>query len=155
MLSNKLKKELSRQFQEEVSSSFDLNLTKKDKVELNQTDDGEYYKINDSIRLIKIKERLIPHLNFIKEENLGIPRVFVDRGAIKFVTNGADIMRPGITKIEENVLENKLCVVVEDLNEVPLAVGIALYDSVDMKAMDSGKVVKNIHYMSDSWWKLA
>ena len=74
-------------------------------------------------------------------------------GAIKFVINGADIMRPGITEIEEGIAKDELVVIIDERNKKPLVVGIALYDSAEMKKITSGKVVKNIHYVGDEIWK--
>ena len=74
-------------------------------------------------------------------------------GAIKFVINGADIMRPGITEIEEGIVKGDFVVIADEKNKNPLAIGIALYDSGEMKKITSGKVVKNIHYVGDEIWK--
>ena len=76
----------------------------------------------------------------------------MDLGAIKFVTNGADIMRPGITSIDNGIIEGQLIVVVEEKNGAPLCFGVSRYDAVDMQNMDSGRVIKNLHYLSDDWF---
>ena len=75
-------------------------------------------------------------------------------GAIRFVVNGADIMRPGIVEIEAGIKKDDFVAVVDKNNQKPLAVGIALFSSEEMKAMSSGKVIKNIHYVGDELWKM-
>jgi predicted RNA-binding protein (TIGR00451 family) len=70
---------------------------------------------------------------------------------VKFVSNGADIMRPGIVDIGEFKLGDFVSIVDEN-NKKPIAVGEALFDSVSMKGMDSGKVVKMVHYVGDKIW---
>jgi len=75
-------------------------------------------------------------------------------GAIKFVVNGADIMRPGITKIQEGIEKDEAIVIVDENNQKPLAVGIALLSAEDMEKTKSGRVIKNIHYVGDELWKL-
>lgn len=83
---------------------------------------------------------------------MNIPKIIVDLGAIRFVTNGADIMRPGITKIEENILEGSLVLIVEEKNGAALAFGKSLYDAVDMEMMENGRVIENLHYLKDDWF---
>ena len=94
----------------------------------------------------------IPTLHLIlKFDNL-LPKVFVDKGAIKFVVNGADIMRPGITKSESFSKESFIAIVDENYNK-PLAIGEPLFNSEDLMNKESGKVVKNLHYIGDDIWK--
>lgn len=106
------------------------------------------------ILLIELENLTIPSLKMARKFDLQIPSVIVDTGAIKFVTNGADIMRPGITKISDDVIEGNILLVCEERNRSPLCIGISLYDSVDMKKMTSGKCIKNIHYLGDKWWQI-
>ena len=104
------------------------------------------------VLLLEIKNRLIPSLKIARSINLSIPKIVVDLGAIKFVTNGADIMKPGITEIDDSVVEGDMVIVVEERKGSPLCFGLAMYDAVDMKAMDSGKCIKNLHYLKDKWF---
>ena len=73
-------------------------------------------------------------------------------GAIKFVVNGADIMRPGITEIQDGIEKDKFVVVIDEKNKKPLAVGLALFNSQEMQTATSGKVIKNIHFVGDEIW---
>ncbi len=101
-------------------------------------------------------ESVIPSLRlFLASDVRTLPhRIIVDMGAIRFVTNGADIMRPGITDADPNISEGSF-VVIGDVNHgKPLAIGIAMYSGEELLAMDDGKVVKNLHYVGDSIWNL-
>ncbi len=75
-------------------------------------------------------------------------------GAVKFVTSGADIMRPGIVHIDEGITKDDAVAIVDQTHKKPLAVGIALHSSEEMQKVSSGKVVKNIHYVGDWIWKM-
>ena len=75
-------------------------------------------------------------------------------GAVRFVVNGADIMRPGIVEIQAGIEKDDFVAVVDKNNKKPLAVGIALYSSEEMRVMASGKVIKNIHYVGDELWRM-
>jgi len=74
--------------------------------------------------------------------------VTVDAGAISFVSDGADVMRPGITEADPSIAAGDLVVIVEETHGKALAVGRALVDGDDM-AGDSGKVVESIHHVGD------
>jgi PUA domain protein len=74
--------------------------------------------------------------------------VVVDAGAISFVSDGADVMRPGIVEADDAVEEGDLVVVTEESHGKALAVGRALVDGAEM-AGDSGRVVESLHHVGD------
>ena len=75
-------------------------------------------------------------------------------GAIKFLSGGADLMRPGIVEIEEKIKEGDFISVIDINNKKPIIVGIALYSTDDIKEQLSGKSIQNIHYVGDKIWNL-
>ncbi|WP_336035223.1 RNA-binding protein [Halobacterium yunchengense] len=74
--------------------------------------------------------------------------VTVDAGAISFVSDGADVMRPGITAADDDIAAGDLVVIEEESHGKALAVGRALVDGDEMVG-DSGKVVENLHHVGD------
>ncbi|WP_457591793.1 DUF1947 domain-containing protein [Geoglobus sp.] len=78
--------------------------------------------------------------------------VVVDEGAVRFVMNGADIMRPGIVDADSRIAEGDFCYIVVEKKLTPLAVGIALTSGEDMIG-EKGKVVENIHHLNDRIWR--
>ncbi|MFC6861993.1 RNA-binding protein [Halomicroarcula sp. GCM10025817] len=74
--------------------------------------------------------------------------VTVDAGAISFVSDGADIMRPGITEADPDISEGDLVAINEETHGKFLAIGRAMTDGSDMVG-DSDKVVKSIHHVGD------
>jgi PUA domain protein len=78
-------------------------------------------------------------------------RVTVDEGALKFIMNGADVMKPGIVYADERIKEGDFVYVTVEGKESPIAVGIALCDGTEMKG--KGKAVKNVHHLKDKIWK--
>ena len=78
-------------------------------------------------------------------------RVTVDEGAMKFIMNGADVMKPGIVYVDERIKEGDFVYVTVENKESPIAVGTALCDGVEMKG--KGKAVKNLHHIKDRVWK--
>ena len=79
--------------------------------------------------------------------------VTVDMGAVPFVTNGADIMGPGITDADEGIKEGDMVWIRDMKNLVPLAVGVALVSGAELKSKAKGKVIKNLHNVGDKLWK--
>ena len=80
-------------------------------------------------------------------------RVTVDAGAVEFVTNGADVMRPGIEDVDDGIEEGDLVVIREVSHGKPLAIGRALEDG-DAMLGDEGKVVESLHHVDDELWAL-
>ena len=78
--------------------------------------------------------------------------VTVDAGAVSFVSDGADAMRPGIVEADDAIAEGDLVAVAEETHGKFLAVGRALVDGEDMVG-DSGRVVESIHHVGDELYE--
>ncbi|MFW6003629.1 MAG: RNA-binding protein [Halanaeroarchaeum sp.] len=94
---------------------------------------------------------------FVTVEGANVARperhvVTVDAGAISFVSDGADVMRPGIVEADEDIAEGDLVVVVEETHGKALAIGRALTDGEDMVG-EQGKVVTSLHYVGDELYE--
>lgn len=136
----------------EVNKKLGLELSKKDQCVIKEDGDKILY-INNEPSFFYYNDKPVPTLKYLQHHDR-LKKVVVDMGAVKFVVNGADIMRPGIVEITEGIVENEFVVIVDVNNQKPLAVGIALLDSVGMENQDSGKAIKNIHYVGDDLWKV-
>jgi PUA domain protein len=127
---------------------------KKCRVELILTEKGDIlYAINNLLKLWKSNEGYIPVLTLLLENKVNLKTIIVDMGAVRFVTNGADIMRPGITKIDPLIKKGELLKIVDEKNNRALAVGSAMFDAKEMEAKTSGKVIKNLHTIKDDIWQ--
>ncbi len=74
--------------------------------------------------------------------------VIVDAGAVSFVSDGADVMRPGIADVRGDVAEGDLVLIAEESHEKVLAVGRSRVDGDELLG-DSGKVVDSLHFVGD------
>jgi PUA domain protein len=79
------------------------------------------------------------------------PSVIVDSGSIKFICNGAKILRPGIVECGQ-FKKNDIVVVKEEKYGKYLSVGIALEDSINAKELQKGQIINNLHYVGDKFW---
>ena len=109
--------------------------------------------IGDSLKILKINDEYIPFLSEIKLLER-FPNVVVDMGAVKFMCNGANVMRPGIKNYSDFSKDDIICVVEESQHKF-LAVGKALVNSSEMKEMSKGEVIKNLLYISDRYWEIS
>jgi PUA domain protein len=129
---------------------------KKCKVEVILTeDDDKLYAVNDHLTLWKSKQGYIPVLTALLDNRIGLKTVVVDMGAVPYVTNQADIMRPGITQIDTNIQKGNIIRIADEKNDRTLAVGKALYNAAEMENMEKGKVIENLHTIKDSVWEFA
>ena len=131
---------------------YKVEISKKDQAELVE-DKFKIILVNKKPAFFYFNNLLVPTLKYLQENTI-LKKITVDMGAVKFVVNGADIMRPGIVEIEAGIAKDEFIVVIDKNNYKPLAVGIALFSSEEMKNMASGKVIKNIHYVGDELWKM-
>ena len=79
--------------------------------------------------------------------------VTVDMGAVPFVTNGADIMGPGIVDADETIEEGDLVWIRDVKNLVPLAIGVSAVSGAELRSHGKGKVIKTLHNVGDKLWK--
>lgn len=107
--------------------------------------------ISDEFTAVQVKDEIVPFLGR-PEELAHFPTVTVDMGAVKFVCNGAKVLRPGIVDFGQ-FKKGDIVVVKDQSHGKMLAVGMALEDSESAKAMAKGYVVDNLHYISDKIWE--
>ncbi|MEM3373669.1 MAG: DUF1947 domain-containing protein [Candidatus Woesearchaeota archaeon] len=142
-----------KEFLELVKNEYNLELHKKERYEIFDNSNANYkiILINNVAKFFYYENRLIPSLKLILENNF-LKKIIIDMGAVKFIASGADVMRPGIVDIEEGIEKNCVVSIIDVNNKKPIAVGITLYSGEEIRNMNSGKVIKNIHYVGDKIW---
>ncbi len=123
-------------------------------VEIAETDTCQIILINSKPLLFRVGSTVFPTL-FFKEFVERAPKIVVDMGAVPHVCKGADVMAPGVVKIEREFEKGDLVVVVDVNYRKPLALGESLYSSSEARATKKGALVKSLHYVSDKTWDLA
>lgn len=74
--------------------------------------------------------------------------VTVDSGAVSFVSDGADVMRPGIAEADTEIEADDLVVITEQAHGKTLAIGRTRVDGTELLG-DSDKVIDSIHHVGD------
>ncbi len=127
-------------------------LSHKSRVETEAVKNSEIIMVDGQPVAFKRDGRFVPVLtNTSALEKM--PTVTVDMGAVPHVVGGADIMAPGVRKVEGNFGEKQLVVVVDEKHGKSLAIGYSLYDSEKLSNTKKGKVITNIHYVGDLIWE--
>jgi len=80
--------------------------------------------------------------------------VTVDAGAVSFVSDGADVMRPGIVEADPGIEAGALVAIDEAAHGKFLAVGRARVDGDEMVG-DQGKVVDSVHHVGDELYEFS
>jgi PUA-domain protein len=126
---------------------------RKARVEVVENDDEQLLLLDEKPILFRSEGRLVPTL-FFERYIESAPRIVVDRGAIPHVCNGADVMAPGVRKVEGTFSKGAFVVVIDETYRKPLAVGEALVDSEMMRDVRRGPVVETLHYAGDIIYRI-
>ncbi len=126
-----------------------------DRVEVIETS-GEVrlFLLNGQPFLMEMEGFIFPTLRGLISWQVKSRAVVVDSGAVRFVANGADIMRPGIVSVTDDIQAGTPVQVIEERHGKPLAVGVALAGAEEIRAMSGGKAVRTVHYVGDPLWNL-
>ncbi len=98
----------------------------------------------------------IPHLKFLFQFPDMMATITADKGAIRHVLGGSDIMDVGLTSAggrlppDEQSLPvgTPVCVLAEG-KQLPMAVGTLLKSTQDIRRVHEGKGVTNLHFIGD------
>ncbi len=138
----------------EKNTEYAALIRKGDRVEALETDAGRLIMVNGEIVILEIDGSYFPTVKgaLLLENKRRF--VTVDRGAVRFITRGAHVMRPGIVDYDPEIKKGDLVVVKEETHGKPLAIGRALWDGRKFEEKKEGKCVENIHYVGDEIWKI-
>uniref|UniRef100_A0A7E4VLA7 PUA domain-containing protein n=1 Tax=Panagrellus redivivus TaxID=6233 RepID=A0A7E4VLA7_PANRE len=99
-----------------------------------------------------------PTLKLLHQYPFILPHQQVDKGAIKFVLNGSHIMCPGLTspgaKLDETIEKGAIVAIMAEGKEHALAIGSMTMSAADVKSINTGIGVDNLHYLNDGLWNL-
>jgi malignant T-cell-amplified sequence len=148
--SNLISKTETAEVLSQIASQWKVELPKIKNLKIYELEEGQII-IGEGLTAIKIGENYLPFLS--DSGTLAkFPSVMVDMGAVKFMCNGANVMRPGIRSFGEFEKGQIVCII-EESQKKSLAVGRALVSSKEMAEMSKGIVVENLHYISDKYWE--
>ena len=153
-----LKSKQAKQLLNDVSKRLKVNMEalfgSKTNVEVVVADVGNIYLVNGKPLFFTAKKEVLPTLLF-QDFVFHAPKIVVDMGAVPYVCNGADVMAPGLVRVEGEFGKGELVLVVDEKHGKPLALGVSLNDAETVRRTKQGAVVKNVHFVSDRIWNFA
>jgi PUA-domain protein len=153
-----LKTKDAKQIVSEASKKLKLNLEElfgaKTNVEVVESEVGLIYLVGGKPAFFKTANEVLPMLTFT-EFVTQAPKIIVDMGAVPYVCKGADVMAPGIRRIEGEFSAGDMVVVVDEKHGKALALGESLLDVTTARSTKKGAVVKTLHYVGDKVWDYA
>jgi PUA domain protein len=152
------RKDLISEIREElrtVSEEYEKLLPRDGRVEVLETDiEKKLILVNGRLLVFETEEGYFPTVRgaLLLDNNKRF--VTVDKGAVRYITNGADVMRPGVVDYDPALREGDYVVVTEETYGKALAIGKTLWSGREYASKKEGKCVKNIHYVGDELWGL-
>ncbi|KAJ3042629.1 hypothetical protein HDV00_006908 [Rhizophlyctis rosea] len=125
-------------------------------------------KCHDRLNIVMSQNRLLffnhhdgpyfPHLHILHKYPDIMPKVQVDKGAIKFVLSGANIMCPGLTskgaRLDTDLPAEAVVAIMAEGKEHALAVGTTTMSTQDIKKVNKGIGIELAHFLNDGLWKV-
>lgn len=126
-------------------------------MKLKQNDKSELIIKDSEAIFFKWKKQVYPTLRTLHMYPHCMKQLTVDKGAIKFVLSGANIMVPGLTSPGGNLPdceEGEDVAIMAEGKQHPIAIGVTLMSSEDMRAENKGIGVEILHYLGDDLWRI-
>ena len=137
----------------ESSLGLALNLPKSAQAQCSEPGEGTVFVAVDGFEFVQNGETYFPYLGSQATLTL-FPEAYVDEGAIRFLLNGADVMRPGIRKFDDWGPAGKMVVVREEKKGRAISVGPSTVASTEAQKMTKGGCIRNVHHLGDKYWNL-
>jgi PUA domain protein len=137
----------------ESSLAVALNLPKSAQAQCSEPGEGAVFVALDGFEFVQAGDVYFPFLG--SQATLALfPQAFVDEGAIRYLLNGADVMRPGMRKFDDWGPAGKMVVVREEKKGRAIAVGPSAVTGAEAKEMTKGGCIKNLHHVGDKYWNM-
>jgi len=116
--------------------------------------------INNEIMFFSVREGpFIPTLKLLHQyPSIMHAKMQVDRGAVKYVLNGADIMCPGFTSrggaLPVSIEAEQPVAIYAEGKEHAMAVGLTKMSTEQIRTLNKGIAVESYHFLMDELWQI-
>lgn len=156
MLSSATKNRLSNSIVRQIKTQFEADLSgvlrKEDLLEIVKGENKTQYILRNGVPVFIYKQRYIPTVKCVHMVPEIVKKVVVDKGAVKHLINGADVMAPGLLHPDSNypnVLEGEIVAIYGHEKNTALAVGEVLMDNEEVQEKKAGAAIKLINHLGD------
>ncbi|XP_077983879.1 malignant T-cell-amplified sequence 1-like isoform X2 [Glandiceps talaboti] len=116
----------------------------------------EVYCVGNEVLFFRQRDGpYFPSLKLLHKYPIILPQQRVDRGAIRFILSGANVMCPGLTSAGATLIpaeKDTAVAIMAEGKEHALAVGVMKKSTNDIKEINKGIGVETIHYLNDGLW---
>jgi len=143
-----------------IQPYMDMILPKKDIFKMVKCHDHIEIIVNGTGDLLFFRHRegpWIPTLKLLHKFPFLLPWEQVDKGAIRFVLSGANIMCPGLTSpgaLMTDVPKGTIVAVMAEGKQHALAVGLTSLSTEEIAKVNKGIGIENCHYLNDGLWQM-
>ncbi|KAF7791258.1 hypothetical protein EIP86_002272 [Pleurotus ostreatoroseus] len=102
-----------------------------------------------------------PTLRVLHKYPFVLPKVGIDRGAIRYLLAGAHMMCPGMTSkggwlpaADAAIAAEKAVAIFAEGKEHPVGIGITKMGSNEIRKVNKGVGVETVHYLGDDLWAI-
>jgi PUA domain protein len=98
-----------------------------------------------------------PTLRLLHKYPFMMPHMQVDKGAIKFILSGANVMCPGLTSPGARMTKvepETVVAIMAEGKKLAIAVGVAKMSALQILEQNKGIAIETIHYLNDGLWHM-
>uniref|UniRef100_A0A1A9W791 PUA domain-containing protein n=1 Tax=Glossina brevipalpis TaxID=37001 RepID=A0A1A9W791_9MUSC len=143
-----------------LETHIDIILPKKDTYRIAKCQDHIELLLNGAGEQVFFRHResvWMPTLRLLHKFPYFVPMQQVDKGAIRFVLSGANIMCPGLTSpgaIMTQAESKTVVAIMAESKEHALAIGVTTMSTEEIAKVNKGIGVETCHYLNDGLWKM-
>mmetsp|Transcript_9419 Transcript_9419/g.24288 ORF Transcript_9419/g.24288 Transcript_9419/m.24288 type:complete len:186 (+) Transcript_9419:120-677(+) len=116
------------------------------------------YAVNEELLFFQQRDGpIIPTLRLLHKYPNLLPRMQVDKGAIKFVLSGANVMCPGLTSeggSMEDVPADTIVALFAEGKQHAMAIGVTKMSTEEIRAVNRDIGIDSIHCLGDGLWAM-
>ena len=116
-----------------------------------------FYSIDEEIKFMELKGKpILPMLRVLHAYPLMMKMQTCDKGAIKHIFSGSNIMAPGLTSEGGNLVDceaGEAVAIMAEGKEHAMGIGLMNMSSDEIKSEGKGEAIELIFFMNDAVWK--
>ena len=117
------------------------------------------YLVDDEIRFIENRDKVvIPTMRLLHKYPFMMPHMQCDKGAIKHILSGSDVMCPGLTspggKMDESVKRGTVVAITAEGKHHAMGIGMAAMSVQEIRTKNKDIAIELVMNLNDGMWKL-
>lgn len=116
------------------------------------------YLIDDVMQFIELRDQpIMPTLRLLHKYPFMMPHMQCDKGAIKHIMSGSNVMAPGLTSpggLMDEVEAGEVVAITAEGKEHAMGIGITYMGTDEIRTENKGVAIELIQFLNDGLWKL-